>query len=153
MGKHDFILPALRDLGAHVRFHKVAMRPGKPIAFAEFEGSPTVFFGLPGNPVSTAVGLRFFVEPYLRMLLGRTPLVTRILRLEATTRKPEGLRCFLKGVVDWHKGTARVLAGQSSALVSPLLEANAWVILDAGRAEYTADSHVEVVALAEGDSE
>ena len=58
MGRYDFIPDSLRKLGAEILFHKVAIRPGKPILFAKFTNG-TFYFGLPGNPVSAAVGLRF----------------------------------------------------------------------------------------------
>ena len=63
---------ALVDLRARTVFHKVKIRPGKPILFSQLEGGQA-FFGLPGNPISTAVGFRFFVGPYLRRLVGRPP--------------------------------------------------------------------------------
>src|SRR5690606_18514572 len=78
MGRYDFIPDALRKLGATIHFHKVAIRPGKPLLFATLPNG-ALFFGLPGNPASSAVGLRFFVEPALRAMLGLAP--ERALRL------------------------------------------------------------------------
>jgi molybdopterin molybdotransferase len=69
MGRYDFVPPALRSIGAEILFHKLAMRPGKPLLFARLREGP-LYFGLPGNPVSAAVGLRFFVEAALRAQLG-----------------------------------------------------------------------------------
>ncbi|HLD98788.1 MAG TPA: gephyrin-like molybdotransferase Glp [Bdellovibrionota bacterium] len=134
MGRHDFIAETLRTMGATIRFHKVAIRPGKPVLVAEFQNRerPLVVFGLPGNPVSTAVGMRFFVEPYLRALLQREEERAECAILTADVPKPEGLRCFFKArVVTDASGnsTATVLPGQASFMVSPLLEANAWTVL------------------------
>jgi len=131
MGKHDFVREALEGLGARVVFHKVAIRPGKPVLFAQIPGGPAVF-GLPGNPVSTSVGLRFFVEPYLRELRGlpaEKPIRARMLR---TTGKPEGLRCFFKAELKVSEEAAEVeiLTGQASFMVSPLLRSNVWAILE-----------------------
>ena len=61
MGRYDFIPDALRELGAEILFHKVAMRPGKPLLFARLPGG-ALYFGLPGNPVSSAVGMRVFLD-------------------------------------------------------------------------------------------
>ena len=143
MGKHDFVLSALADLKARTVFHKVKIRPGKPILFSELAGG-LPFFGLPGNPISTAIGLRFFVEPFLRRLTGRPP--ERPFRAVLADRysKPEGWRCFLKARLSVSGGRVIVLPGESSALVAPLLEANAWAILSEGA---TGEPGDEVEAL------
>lgn len=127
MGKHDFIEAALADLGAHIRFHKIALRPGKPNLFAEFQKGP-VFFGLPGNPVSTMVGMRFLVEPFLREFMGRPPEIPFRAQLDAEFISPEGLTCFLKAKFKRSDGLPeiRILPKQESYQVSSLLEANAW---------------------------
>lgn len=131
MGRYDFVPDTLRDIGADIAFHKVRIRPGKPLLFARLPGGAQ-FFGLPGNPVSSAVGLRFFVEPALRAMLGlpleqplRVPLRTRF-------EKRAPLRFFLKGrVTADHNGQlhAIVLPGQESFRIRPLLDANVWVVV------------------------
>jgi len=137
MGKADFVSGVLADLGAKTHFHKVAIKPGKPILFAELS-SPSnraAFFGVPGNPISTVIGLRFFIEPYIRALLGLLPETPSKARLAQTVgeplSKPKGLRCFYKALT--HAGAdgleTRALAEQGSHVVSSLLEANSWVVL------------------------
>jgi len=127
MGDKDFIPAALRSIGARTIFHKVAIRPGRPILFAEISGGPLIF-GLPGNPVSTVVGLRFFVQPCLRELLGQPEESPIRCRLSSSIDKPEKLRCFYKarrrqfGAVD-------ILAGQASFQIHSLLEADCWAVL------------------------
>lgn len=130
MGKHDFIQETITQAGAQIHYHKVAIRPGKPGLFAEFKEGP-VFFGAPGNPISTVVALRFFVAPYIRSVMGleqevpiRAPLVER-------AGKPKDLRCFFKAHCRADpKGTqVRVLHGQPSFMVSSLLQANGWIVL------------------------
>lgn len=69
MGKWDFIPDLLKKHGARIIFHGVGIKPGKPILFAVLKDG-RYYFGLPGNPVSTAVGLRFFIQPLVRMLLS-----------------------------------------------------------------------------------
>lgn len=71
-GRFDFIPALLNDLGATIHFHKVSIRPGKPILFASLPNG-SWFFGLPGNPVSAAVGFRFFVQPLIDRLLQKSP--------------------------------------------------------------------------------
>ena len=70
-GDYDYVATALTAAGASIRFHKVAIRPAKPILFAT-KGA-TLIFGLPGNPVSAAVAFDFFVRPALRAAAGVRP--------------------------------------------------------------------------------
>ncbi len=129
MGRYDFVASALRDLGAEILFHKVAIRPGKPILFAKM--GKTAFFGVPGNPVSTAVGLRFFVEPYLRALQGVLQESPHRAILENDTKKPSGLRCFFKAKTSHERSqqSVTILKGQESFRIAPFLTANSWAIL------------------------
>ncbi len=130
MGVHDYVSTVVADLGGRTYFHRVAIRPGKPLLFSRFGETGPVLFGLPGNPVSTVVGLRFFVEPYFRACLRLKPEAPLRARLAARASKPEGLRCFFKaGLELGREPKVTVLRGQASFMISPLLEANAWVIL------------------------
>ncbi len=70
-GDYDFVAAALEAAGASIRFHKVAIRPAKPLLFAT--SGATLVFGLPGNPVSAAVAFDFFVRPALRAAAGIRP--------------------------------------------------------------------------------
>lgn len=149
MGRFDFVPGVLRDAGADIVFHKVAMRPGKPLLFARLANG-ALFFGLPGNPVSSAVGLRFFVEPALRAMLGlpreqgwRVPL------LHAIGKKP-GFRLHQKARVRLD-GEGRLgvelLQGQESFRTKPLVESTAWAALPAGAEALRPGDPVEVYAL------
>lgn len=132
-GRYDFVPDALRERGARIIFHKVAIRPGKPLLFAVLPGG-ALYFGLPGNPVSAAVGQRFFVEPVLRRLLGLAPETPLQLPLQADVRKPEGLRFHARARVEVDaqgRLSARVLSGQESFRLMSMLRANAWVVLEA----------------------
>ena len=73
-GDADFIPATLRELGFSTIFHKVGIKPGKPIWFGLKPGGPVVF-ALPGNPLSSQVTFKLFVEPFLRSCLGLKPLV------------------------------------------------------------------------------
>lgn len=131
-GRYDFIPDALRARGARIVFHKVAIRPGKPLLFAVLPDG-ALYFGLPGNPVSAAVGQRFFVEPVLRRLLGLAAEPVLQLPLQADVRKPPGLRFHARARVEVDaqgRLSARVLSGQESFRLMSMLRANAWVVLD-----------------------
>jgi molybdopterin molybdotransferase len=148
MGKYDFIKDSLLELGAELHFHKVAMRPGKPLLFAEWRKGP-VWFGLPGNPVSTVVGWRFFIDPYVRALRGQGTEKCSTGRLAKSYKKPAGLTCFLKAYSEVVDGTLRVhiLEGQGSYMLSPLLQANCWAALESEAEYLEPDALVSVYPL------
>jgi molybdopterin molybdotransferase len=145
MGKFDFVPEAIKESGAEIVFHKLAIRPGKPVLFARWAQGPA-FFGLPGNPVSTLVALRFLIAPFLR---GQPEALLRA-RLSSDVDKPDGLRCFYKARVEVDAAGASIAAmpGQASFQVSPLLEANAWLILPEVGDHFAAGTAVEFAPLA-----
>ncbi|MEY2161209.1 molybdopterin molybdotransferase MoeA [Rhodanobacter sp. FW106-PBR-LB-2-11] len=149
MGRYDFVPQALEQLGAEAVFHKVAIRPGKPLLFARLPDG-TLFFGLPGNPIAVAVGLRFFVEPALRAMLGLPRELPWRVPLAADYAKKPRLRFHLKArVVLDAQGhlVARVLPGQESYRIRPLAEANAWVVVPLDAQALPAGTLVEVCGL------
>lgn len=82
VGKHDLVQAALGEAGLDVDFWRIAMRPGKPLIFGAFNGTP--FLGLPGNPVSTLVCALIFMGPILARMLGlESQETTRTARLGA----------------------------------------------------------------------
>ncbi len=149
MGRHDFVPEALLALGADIVFHKVAIRPGKPLLFARLPGGQ-LYFGLPGNPVSGAVGMRFFVEPALRALLGQPPERPLRLPLAEAVRKKAGLRFLQKARVSpdaQARLQVRLLPGQESFRIRPLLAANAWAVLDEAAERLPAGTMVDVFGV------
>ena len=72
VGEHDLIQSVLGETGLKVDFWKIAMRPGKPLIFGEFAGTPML--GLPGNPVSSMVCSLVFLVPALAKISGKEPL-------------------------------------------------------------------------------
>lgn len=149
MGRHDFVPAALERLGARILFHRAAIRPGKPILAAVLPDG-TAYLGLPGNPISAAVGLRFFAHPFLLALEGREPEAPWRMPLLNAGRKPAALRAFFKARVEvGPEGTprVRVLEGQQSFRIRPLLDANAWVVLPEGLDEVPAGAVADVHPL------
>jgi molybdopterin molybdotransferase len=69
-GVADLVPQVLRDLGVEAHFHKVAMKPGKPVFFGTRD--ETLIFGLPGNPVSSFVCFELFVRSAIRRLRGHS---------------------------------------------------------------------------------
>lgn len=129
MGRYDFVPDTLRSTGARIVFHKVRVRPGKPILFAQLDGG-THFFGLPGNPVSAATGLRFFVAPALRHLMGLPVERPWQFPLAEPLRVRAGWLHYLKASVQLHADGrlwVHPLPGQESFRIAPLTRANAWI--------------------------
>jgi len=154
MGRYDCVPQALAQLNAAIHFHKTRVRPGKPILLAQLAQGPLVF-ALPGNPMAVAVGMRFLVEPALRVMLGlasERPVQARL--LEPAASKP-GLRMHFKarlGATDDGQLTVSILPGQQSYRIRPLLEANAWAIGPEQLGDLPAGSLLEVYSLGHLDS-
>ena len=145
MGIHDFVRQAVLDHGGRVGFHHVAIRPGKPILFAMMPAG-TPLLGLPGNPISTAIGLRFFVEPLLRGWWKQSVASHRAM-LKHEIEKPRNLRTFFKArcVLDADSRLGvEILSGQASFMIHPMKEANAWAILPEGVERLPAGAPIEV---------
>ncbi len=142
MGDKDFIPASLKSLGARTIFHKVAIRPGRPLLFAEFPAGPFIF-GLPGNPVSSVVGMRFFATPCLRDLLGQSEESPIRCRLDKQADKPEGLRCFYKAR-RLELGSVEILPAQASFQIHSLLAADSWAVLPEEGDHIKAGAEVDV---------
>ncbi|MEO7385828.1 MAG: gephyrin-like molybdotransferase Glp [Gammaproteobacteria bacterium] len=153
-GRLDLLPAAVRALGGEVLFHKVAIRPGKPVLHARLPGG-TLLFGLPGNPLAVAVGMRFFVIPALRGLRGQAPeCATPALTLEPV-RGRGNLRFFAKARTEVDaRGVRRVriLPGQESFRIAPLLVANCWAIVLEGVEEIPAGGVLQTVPLYPDDA-
>jgi len=89
-GDTDFVLPAIQALGGTVLFHRLPLRPGKPVLVALLNGKVVV--GLPGNPVSAAVTSRLIAEPLLERLAGRS--TAGPLRLTVSNPDEKNLNLF-----------------------------------------------------------
>jgi molybdopterin molybdotransferase len=149
MGKYDFVPAVLEELGATVLFHKVAVRPGKPVLLAELPGGPVVL-GLPGNPIASAVSFRFLAVPLLRAMHGLPPEVPIRASLRRDTRKPEGFRCFFRATLEVPSTgpVVEVLPVQASNILSSLVAADSWAVLPESGRVVSAGTEVEVVPLA-----
>jgi molybdopterin molybdotransferase len=149
MGRYDFVPQALQGLGARQVFHKVAIRPGKPLLFARLPDG-ALFFGLPGNPASSAVGMRFFVEPALGAMAGLPAERPLRLPLLAAARKKTPFRFFQKARLGFD-GEGRVavelLSGQESFRIRPLAQANAWAVLPEDADAFPAGTLIDVHGL------
>ncbi|MCC6220470.1 MAG: molybdopterin molybdotransferase MoeA [Deltaproteobacteria bacterium] len=153
MGTKDFVPTALKEIEASIIFHKVAIRPAKPMLMAVKDlpaGKRSVFFCLPGNPISAVVACRFFVLPYLFALLGIPAEIPIKARLASPLKKPENLRCFYFGsfAEDANlRREIRVSPSQKSFMLLPFLKSNAWVILNEQRSNLEQGEEVDCLPL------
>lgn len=135
VGDHDYVKPALARAGVTLEFWRVAMKPGKPVAFGRYP-SGTPVFGLPGNPASCMVNVALFVWPLLRAMQGDAhPQLPRLeAEFEAPVRRspgrPEYVRVALSRRAD---GTlmARPAGPQGSASLLSLSGADGLAVLPA----------------------
>lgn len=145
-GCYDFVPAALGARGADVLFHGVAIRPGKPVLAAHLREGP-LFVGLPGNPLSTAVGFRFLVEPLLRAWLGLPAETPRCVPLAADCNKREGLLAAFHGTLRCDaegRLRAHVAEAQASFRLLPFSQSSAWITLPANVGRVDAGTRVEV---------
>jgi len=136
VGEADFIKEILHSHG-QVSFWKLAIKPGKPLAFGTL--GPAWFFGLPGNPVAVAVTFQQIVKPALAQLAGAP--ATRSLQLQAVCldnlKKSPGRLEFMRGLLtQTSAGEFQVKSAgkQGSHILSALSRANCYIVLPAENA-------------------
>lgn len=146
VGDADYVTDTLRQLGS-VNFWKVAMKPGRPLAFGRV--GDALFFGLPGNPVSVMVTFYQFVMPALRRLMGEHdvhPMRIKA-RLQSDLRKRPGRLEFQRGYLttDPDGGLSVHSTGaQGSGILNSMSQANCFIVLPLESGDVTADTLVDV---------
>ncbi len=150
-GDADYTTDMMARLG-DVLFWKIAMRPGRPMAFGSLrcEGREALFFGLPGNPVAVMATFYFFARDAIYRRMGTTPPVLPIMRAISTDtiRKRPGRTEYLRGVLDVDaQGVAsvRLTGAQGSGILSSMSEANGMVVLDHEAGDIAAGALVSVI--------
>jgi molybdopterin molybdotransferase len=148
-GKLDLVPGVLQEAGVEPHFHKVEMKPGKPVFFGT--RGDTLVFGLPGNPVSTLVCFELFVRPALRRLAGHAepgPFMVRAVlaedfayRTDRPTYHPALLDVSESGwrvqAVPWH----------GSPDLRGLTRSNAFVVFPAGDHRHQAGQVFDVLRV------
>jgi molybdopterin molybdotransferase len=145
VGDHDVVRPALERAGVTVDFWRVAIKPGKPVAFGR--GAGVSVLGLPGNPASAIVTFVLFGMPLLRAMqrdARPTPMLLRA-RMGATRkRSPDRLelvRAMLQ--LDGGQLTARVHDNQSSGAATSLASSDGLAFVPAGDDAIAASTWVD----------
>lgn len=130
-GRYDFVEEVMRDSGIEIVFDKISMKPGKPLVFGK--KGEKLFFGLPGNPVSTMIGFMEFIRPAILKMGGASkiskPQVYAI--TDDNLTKKRGRRHFLRGFFNIVDGEFHVstTGPQGSGILLSMSRANCLVIL------------------------
>lgn len=144
VGDRDLTRPALAALGAREVFWRTAVKPGKPLLFALWDGKPV--WGLPGNPLSSLVTAEVFVRPALDVLAGRRPSPRPFPErgaLAAPFSKPAGLRQFLFCRASRGGTALEPVLPQNSGRLSLGTRAAALAVLPEGRADFAPGDEVD----------
>lgn len=145
VGDHDVVAPALAEVGAEVIFHKVRIKPGKPVLFARF-GEKFVL-GLPGNPSSAQVTFALFGFPLIRALQGDVSALPepRSARLRESFGQKPGRTGFYRARLRGDE--VEILTNQASGASTSIAWANALVVLDAECERVEAGEQVSIMSL------
>jgi molybdopterin molybdotransferase len=131
VGDYDLVKDIMKEVGNRMQFWRVAMRPGRPLAFGAIQGIPV--FGLPGNPVSSMISFEQFVRPSILKMMGHRDLFRTPVRaiLEEEVTKSQGARLFLRAVVHRDKDGFKVATtgDQGSGILKSMVRANGLIIL------------------------
>jgi molybdopterin molybdotransferase len=150
VGEADYVKDLLERLG-EVVFWKIAMKPGRPLAYGRIGSAH--FFGLPGNPVSVMVTFYQFVRDALLKLAGCdpvTPLPSFKVPCASSLKKAPGRTEFQRGVLtqdtagDW---SVRVTGEQGSGILRSMSEANCFIILPEAQGNVAAGTLVQVQVM------
>lgn len=149
VGAYDYVRESEAELGVTEVFWRVAVRPGKPIAFGT--RGRTLVFGLPGNPVSSLVGFELFVRPALEALQGQHDRAPRF--RPARLGRPAGLVAGRESLLRAHTRLADgelvvdPLRGQESHMIAHAATADALVLVPPGEGVLAVGSPVAYLPL------
>jgi molybdopterin molybdotransferase len=150
VGVHDYVRPTLESLGVEMKFWRVEMKPGHPVAFGT-AASGTLVFGLPGNPVSSMVCFEQFVVPALRRMMGNARIHRRTLTAQLTQdvkhkhSRTEFVRVMLNMDADGYVATSA--GDQGSGILASMSRADGLMIVPAECKGLAAGSKVTVQLL------
>ena len=152
VGEADYTKQMMARLG-EVVFWKIAMRPGRPMAFGRIatDGKAAYLFGLPGNPVAVTVTFYHFVRGALLTMMGRNDTDLPLLRVKSQTaiRKKPGRTEYQRGILENQNGewTVRLTGAQGSGILRSMSEANCFVVLGHEQGSVEACDLVDVMLM------
>ncbi len=148
VGDKDFVHMLVKEMGFEVIFHKLRIKPAKPVLFA-VKGN-TLFFGLPGNPVSCAVAFDLLVKPALMKMQGMEnykPPIHKAELLRDFSRRDAERREFVRAQLIAREGKLYCDYSQKtqSHMLTSYVNANAYLVLYEGVNELKAGQEVDVI--------
>jgi molybdopterin molybdotransferase len=152
VGEADFIKQLTQQLG-EVAFWKIAMKPGRPMAFGRIQPdggeNGAWLFGLPGNPVAVMVTFYQFVQPAILKLMGLDPVPefpTFAARCVEDMKKGKGRTEFQRGILFQDNGEwcVRPTGTQGSGVLSSMAKADCFIVLEHERGKVSAGETVQV---------
>ena len=144
-GKFDFVPKIIKSFKLKYSFKGAYIRPGKPIMFAKFKNNKA-FFGLPGNPISSAACFRFFVLPFLFFSIGIIETKPINARIKNQLIKKKNFTRFVKGKLSFSiKGVAEfeIHKGQESFRIKPFTKSNAWGLFPSGKTLFKKGDYIK----------
>jgi len=150
VGEADFMKQLLNELG-QVVFWKIAMKPGRPLAYGKIGN--THYFGLPGNPVSVMVTFYQFVRDAMLVLMGQSdsaPVPLLAATCTEALKKAPGRTEFQRGVLFPDNGgtwNVRPIGNQGSGVLRSMSEANCFIVLPENCGNVPAGETVQVQLL------
>ncbi len=149
VGVHDYVRPTLEALGVQMKFWRVEMKPGHPMAFGTT--AKTFVFGLPGNPVSSMVCFEQFVLPALRRMMGCRRIYRRTIdaRLTHDVKHKHSRTEFVRVMLDKDENgyTATSAGAQGSGILVSMSRAEGLMIVPAASKGLMAGDSVTVQLL------
>jgi molybdopterin molybdotransferase len=149
MGRFDLVEQVLGDVGAEFIFTGALIQPGRPVVFGHVPSCARLFFGLPGNPVSTMVTFELFVRPVLDALCGTSPRPLQFLQahLKSEFRTKPGLTRFLPAVLIGQSEHSEVelVRWHGSGDIAATAAANCYVVIPPERESIAAGEDVAVL--------
>ena len=145
VGDADYIKEVVKTLG-DINFWKVAVKPGRPLAFGKIKD--TIFFGLPGNPVSVMVTFLLFVLPSINMVSGRNfEMLLKDAILQSDIRKRKGRAEFQRGLAQYDNGKIYVksVGEQGSGILSSMNKANCLIYLSVEQGSLKSNDSVKII--------
>ena len=149
VGDYDLVKGALLDVGVRMALWRVAQRPGHPFAFGRMGSKPV--FGLPGNPVSSAVSFLLYARPALLKMMGYKSFFLPVIHatLEHEIKKTKGLKEFIRCCLreDDGRSFASSTGTQSSGVLHSLSLAQGLIVCKEEETLLPKGSQVPVILL------
>jgi molybdopterin molybdotransferase len=149
VGDFDFVKEIMEEVGNAMHFWRVAMRPGKPLAFGAIEGTP--LFGLPGNPVSAMVSFEQFVRPSLLKMQGHSRIFRQTVKAicQEEFQKPAGFTHFIRAIIQRKQGQyiATTTGDQGSGILKSMVAANGLIVMGENETKIEKGTEVTVQLL------